>query len=209
MSDILINNCSNIHSQYTIMKEDALLVKIAAGDTESYTIRIQALDTISDKNTLGFLAENAKDDWIRLEAAIRIKNKQVLNKLKLSNDERIKLDAAINLNDQELLTDIVLNSKDDLHREIARNYIDDERQLRKIAEESISENDRVEAAIQLEDAHLCKQLIDLITDDRLKERLAQAIGNGIHTSAHHFTGEKEKAHTATSRGLDEGGLDID
>ena len=69
------------------MSRDEKLAQIAANDTESYITRKQALDDIHDKHLIDFLAENAKDEWIRLESAIQSKNKRILGELARHKNE--------------------------------------------------------------------------------------------------------------------------
>ena len=159
------------------MSRDEKLAQIAANDTESYITRKQALDDIHDKHLIDFLAENAKDEWIRLESAIQSKNKRILGELARHKNESIRLEASIELGNQEALAEIVINANDDLSREIAFNYITDKEQLRQIAEKSPREQDRVEAAIRLGDHELCKLLIEELTDSNLLFRMARFIND--------------------------------
>ncbi len=159
------------------MKKDEKLAQLAAGKSSHYSIRKQALDAIIDKDIICQLAENAKDDWIRLEAAIISKNNKVLKELRHHRDERIQLESAIELNDQEVLTKLVLKSKEYLHREIALRYITKKDFLHDIAENSIWEKDRIEAALMYRDRLLLKKLFRNSENDELKFRIAQYIND--------------------------------
>ncbi len=159
------------------MRKDKKLVQIAADDRENYSIRKQALDDIKDKHFIDYLAENAKDEWIRLESAIQNKNTRILEQLTNHPDERIRLDAAIELGNQEALAGIVINSDLALHRDIALNYITSKIQLRHIVERSSRDQDRVEAAIRLGDNEICRSLISEITNEDLLFRIAQFIND--------------------------------
>ncbi len=159
------------------MSRDEKLAQIAAGINKEYSIRKQALDRIEDKNVIRQLAEYAKDDWIRLEAAIITKNTEILGKLIKNPDEQIRLESAIELNDQKVLTALVLNSEESLYREIALRYITDRALLYAITEQSKREKDRVEAAIILGDRLLLKKLFQFIHDEELQFRIAQSIND--------------------------------
>ncbi len=159
------------------MSRDEELAQIAANDTENYCIRKQALDDIKDKHLLNYLAKNAKDDWIRLESAIQMKNFGILKELTKHTDERIRLEAAIELNDQEVLTGIVINSSEGLHRDIALNYITSKDQLRTIVEKSTREQEKVEAAVRLGDKEVCKSLVTEIKNEDILLRMAKFIND--------------------------------
>ncbi len=159
------------------MSRDEKLAQIAVNDIENYGTRRQALDDIKDRHIIDYLAENAKDEWIRLESAIQTKNTRILKELTKHSDERIRLEAAIELSDQETLAEMVIDSKDDLHRDIALNYINSKDQLRTIAEKSIREHEKVEAAIRSGDKELCKRLVADIKNEELLFRIAQVIND--------------------------------
>ncbi|MBN1949594.1 MAG: hypothetical protein JW801_00220 [Bacteroidales bacterium] len=159
------------------MKTDQNLIDVIAGNSSSYSLRMQALDQIKDESVFKFLAENAQDDWIRLESAVRGKINSSLQELKNHSDERICLEAAIELDDQQRLAEIVLSSQDMLLKEIAANYIDDEEQLRAILETTKVEKDKLMAAFRLGDFSCCRQLISEIKDEHLLFKLAQFLGD--------------------------------
>lgn len=159
------------------MKTDKEVIDIAAGDSLSYAIRMEALDKINDESVYKYLAENAKDDWIRLEAAIRGRIRKVLRELSVNSDERICLEAAIELDDQERLADIVCTGKDEFLKEIAINYIDNKKALKEIIEKCDSERSRASAAILLGNTSVIRSLITEMKEENLKLKLAQFLSD--------------------------------
>ncbi|MBN2523725.1 MAG: hypothetical protein JXB24_10665 [Bacteroidales bacterium] len=159
------------------MSKDEKLAQIAAKIDEEYSIRKQALDNIVDKNIIWQLAEYAKDDWIRLEAAIIARNTEILRRLINHPNEQIRLESAIELNDQKVLTDMVLNSEENLYREMALRYITDRELLYTITEQSNREKEKVEAAIVLGDRLVLKDLFYTIHDEELQFKIARKIND--------------------------------
>lgn len=155
------------------MKTREQVIEIVAGKTASYSSRIEALESIQDISIFKHLAENAEDDWIRLESAIRGGINSELIKLKNHPDERICLEASIELDDQKRLAEIILTSKDDLLKDIAVNYIDDDELLRGIISKCKNDKERVLAALRLGDIPLNKHLLLELKDEDLRLRLAQ------------------------------------
>jgi hypothetical protein len=156
-----------------IMKRDDKLAQMAGQTDAKYSVRKKALDDIKDKNIVRQLAEDAQDEWIKLEAAIISQNKKVLEVLKHHSDERICLESAIELNDQAILTKIVLQSGETLHRDIALNYITKKEYLLEIIEHSTRDNDKVEAALNYGDREFLKELFKCIKKEELKYRIAR------------------------------------
>jgi hypothetical protein len=159
------------------MKTDKEIIDIVAGDSTSYTARVQALDQINDSSIFQYLAENAKDDWIKLESAVRGKITNSLQSLKNHPDERICLEAAIELDDQQRLAEIVLDSQDQLLKEIAANYIDSDEVLREILLNAKDEKSKVIAVMRLGDCKSCRRLLTELKSENLLFKLAQFIGD--------------------------------
>lgn len=155
------------------MKTEKEIVDVVAGLSESYSSRMAALDTITDESIFKYLAENAEDDWIRLESAIRGGITPSLKTLENHPDQRISLEAAIELDDQQRLAELVLSSEDDLLKEIALNYIDDDERLMQIVENAGDDTTRVMAAFLLGDFTCCRKLITELKDESLILKMAQ------------------------------------
>lgn len=159
------------------MNHEEKLAQIVASDDNNYSKRKNALDSLKDKQLLNQLAENASDEWIRLESAIMCNNYHVLKELLNHPDEQVQLEAAIELNDQEALSEIVLKSRDSLNRDIALNYITDKPTLEKIVKLSTMEKEKVNTAIRLGNRSLTKKMIAGIEDEELRFRMAQSVND--------------------------------
>ena len=195
------------------MSRDEKLAQIAANDTDNYVTRKQALDDITDRSVLDYLAKNAKDDWIRLESAIQTNNISILKELTENNDEGIRLEAAIELNDQDRLTRIVFNSKDGLHRDLALKNIISKAHLREIIDKSTSDQEKVKAAIRLGDKNVCKELVAVVNNEDLLLNMAKSLNDsGLFTEIYGKTSDsriREIAETWLEDLKIGAGIDID
>lgn len=155
------------------MNPDEKLSELAAKKTENYSARKRALDGIKDKNIIWQLAESAEDEWIKLEAAIIVNHKQVLEKLLCHSNEQIRLESSIELNDQTVLKNIVLQSSEPLHREKALYHITNKECLQDIVEHSDRDKEKIEAALMLGDRNILKKLFKITQNEELQFRIAQ------------------------------------
>ena len=152
------------------------LAKIARGNLSGYTDRKIALDKIKDKNLLNDLAVNAKDEWIKLESAIKCKNTEALLELLInSDDEALRLEAALELEKENILSEIALNCEEIFHGSVAIGHVSDKKLLLKIAEHAKYNRLRAEAAMKLGDIDVIMKLIQTLTDDWVRYQLAVAI----------------------------------
>ncbi|MGD2035881.1 MAG: hypothetical protein PVF73_12535 [Bacteroidales bacterium] len=157
------------------MNRDEKLALLAAGNEENYIHRREALDNIKDKAIIHELAQNASDEWIKFEAAVRSGNTGILEQLKNHSDEVIRMESAIELNDQEVLKNLVLNSGEMLIRTRALKYISEKDLLKEISDHCNEEKLKVEAGIVHGDRLLIKSLFGRLQSEELKLRLARYI----------------------------------
>ena len=147
------NNKRNKHhiigSTAQQIDNEGLAVLIKANNTE-YNVKRDALEVLTDQSVIDDIAKTAKDDWIRLEAAIKCKNNKILNEFaKYHHDQRIRLEAAIELKTEFLLCEIAKSAQDDYVQEVALNHIVDKELLENVVINGNSEKIRVEAVGQI------------------------------------------------------------
>ena len=142
---------NNIRNKHHIIRgtgkqvdNESLAVLIKANNTD-YKVKKDALDVLTDQSVIDNIAKTAKDDWIRLEAAIKCKNNKILNEFaKYHHDQRIRLEAAIELKTEFLLCEIAKSAQDDYVQEVALNHIADKELLENIVINGNNEKIRVE-----------------------------------------------------------------
>ena len=154
------------------------LAKIARGNYSGYSDRKIALDNIKDKKLLNDLAINAKDDWIKLESAIKCGNNEALLELIYSsNDEALRLEAALEVKNESILSEIAMNCEEIFHGSVAIGHVSDKNLLLKITEHAKYNRLKAEAAMKLGDIDVIMNLIHSLNDDWIRYQLAVAINH--------------------------------
>ena len=155
------------------MKEESNeLYNIAVSLAKTYAERKEALQCITDKNVLKELSEQARDEWIKLEAACMCENNEVLKVFTHHTDTRLRLEAAVELKDEATLADIAITSKEPMYVDIALNHICSDIWLTRIAKKCKLESMRVEAAIRTRNGDLLQNMLPTISDESLVLRIA-------------------------------------
>ncbi|MBN1597648.1 MAG: hypothetical protein JW894_05100 [Bacteroidales bacterium] len=150
---------------------DKELESLINDEKEDFGLRKDALQYIKKAEIIYKIAETSENDWIRLEAATLSNNRKVLKNLELNQDKQIKLQAAVELKDQEMLKQIAEDRSEDVNSIIALNNISDKNTLEKIALNGASDKIRTEAAIRVRDTKIIKKLATEIHNDWLRYKL--------------------------------------
>ena len=157
---------------------ESILIDIAETKGKNYIERKKALDKIKDIKALNYLAFNASDEWIKLEAAIKSENHNALLYLiNNTDDEGLKLEASIVLENEEKLAELAIHCKEYYRGSLAIKFISNPKLLENVINNSIHEGLKAEAALKLKDNILIANLARRIHDDWIRYKLAVSISD--------------------------------
>ncbi len=120
-------------------------------------IRLAAIAKITNKATLGKIAERSDDERLRLEAARRLHHTRLLKQLAQSaSDDAIRLEAAIAVQDQACLSAIALSCWSIAQGQTAVHNIHIPLVLMRVARSAKQDAVRLSAALKLNDPKLLR-----------------------------------------------------
>jgi hypothetical protein len=143
-------------------------------------VQLDDIKKISDLRKLRKLAENGRDEYIRLEAARHLRDTSLLMHFaRKAADENVRLEAALAIGDQSALTALALKESSVQTGSEAVASIENKLLLRRVARSAKQDQIRLTAALRLKDSRLLKQVAQSASDMHVRWQIALQL-NDLH-----------------------------